>query len=171
MNQIEIGNIFGEKNLSNRNKKEIFFIINNSICKIKTKNNAIITGYFCRIFFPDIYNYLSVLIINNYEFEENDIINDKKIEYIINSNEDSSKIIDESRKFYSNKDYNIINIEIKRNDKIYNNISLWIGDDINEIIINKEILEIYYDKKGYIKSSFGIIERIDDDYNIEFSIS
>ena len=87
--------IFGEKQLSNENKKEIYNQINKGICKIKTKDNGIITGYLCNIQFPDIFNILHFLIINNYELEENDIIIDKKIEVILNTNETLYIIIDE----------------------------------------------------------------------------
>ena len=145
-------------------KEKIYNQINKSICKIKIKDNIIITGYFCIIKFPDIFNYLPVLIINNYEFGENDIIKEKGIELILNSNEKSYIIIDESRKLYINKNYNIIIIEIKKNDKIDINSFLEIdddiyGDDINNIYKNKEIYEIYYNKNGDIKYSFGKIKK------------
>ena len=74
MNPLEKENIFEEKELLNEKKKQIYNQINKSICKIKTKDNIIITGYFCKFKFPDIFNYLNALIINDYEFGENDII-------------------------------------------------------------------------------------------------
>ncbi len=44
-------------------------------------------------------------------------------------------------------------------------------DNINDIYENKEIYEIYYNKNGDIKYSFGKIKKIDDDNNIEYYIS
>ena len=173
MNPKKKQNIFREKKLSNEKKIIIYNQIKKSICKIITKDYKIISGYFCIIKYPDIFNYLPVLIINNYEFGENDIIIDKRIEFILNSNEKSYILIDESRKLYMNKNYNIIIIEIKKNDKIDINQFLEIDDDIykdniNNIYKNKEIYEIYYNKDGDIQYFFGKIKKVDDDYNIEY---
>ena len=116
---------------------------------------------------------MNALIINNYEFGENDIIKDKRIELKLNSNGKAYIIIDELRKVYINKNYNIIIIEIKKNDKIDINQFLEIDDyiykdNINDIYKNKEIYEIYYNKNGDIKYSFGKIKKIDDDNNIKY---
>ena len=85
------------------------------ICKIECRNDETGTGFFCKIPFPDELNLLPVLITNNHVLEEKDIIPGKKIKFSLNENKYSFEILmDDIRRTYTNKDYDITIIEIKK---------------------------------------------------------
>ena len=91
------------------------------ICKIECCNVGTGTGFFCKIPFPDELNLLPVLITNNHVLEENDITPGKKIKFSLNKNKYSFEILmDDIRRTYTNKDYDITIIEIKKNDNLNN---------------------------------------------------
>lgn len=88
------------------------------ICKIK-KNEITGTGFFCSIPFPDKYSPLPVLITNNHILEEEDIINGKEIKFSMKNGKFNFNIkIDNSRKTFTSKKYDITVIEIKKDDKL-----------------------------------------------------
>ena len=141
-----------------------------SICKIQCDDESSGTGFFARIPFPDCLKLLPVLITNHH------VINDKINNYyeIIFPKNNQHKAIklffDESRRFYTNRDYDITIIEIKEKD----NIDL---DSYLEIDEKKENPKIFYKKKevylmqfpnGGVNYISGIIKNINEDnYTIE----
>ena len=128
----------------------------NCICKIKYKNG---TGFFCKIpLFNNIMNFLmtNYNIINEDYFKEN-----KEIELILN--DDIIKIdMNNKRKIYYNKEYNITLIELKEEEKIKEYIEF---DDYNEKYENKSIYILGYPHEDNICVSYGILNKIDK-YNI-----
>ena len=116
----------------------------NSIFKIETEN-AIGTGFLCLIPFPDKLHPLPTLITNNHVLTENDIKIGKIIKF--SSNEHNYQIvIDNARKCYTNIEYDITIIEIKKNDGISINNIL----EINEDIFKNNAFEIFSKSSVYI---------------------
>ena len=144
-----------------------------SIFKIKCEK-GVGTGFLCLIPFPTKLNLLPTLITNNHVLSENDIAINQKIDYLYNDDKDSNSIIiDENRKKYTNKDYDVTIIEIKPNeDKIDINSFLEVDDgiyedNINQIYKQKSIYILHYPKSGNIKISHGVIKNINENnYNI-----
>ena len=90
-----------------------------SICKINCSNGGTGTGFFCVIPYPDKLNNLQVLITNNHVLEEKDISKGKIIKFTINNEKISKEIkIDDSRKIFTNENYDITIIEMKKSDNI-----------------------------------------------------
>ena len=124
-----------------------------SICKIKCKDEGNRTGFFCIIPFPDKIHPLPVLMTNNHVIEENDIMKGNKIVFTINNDKLSFEIvIDDFRKLYSNKDYDITIIEIKEDDNLDINSFLEIDDQLfkdnrNDIYKGKSIYLIGHPKE------------------------
>ena len=141
------------------------------ICKIECKDGGHGTGFFCNI--PYDWGILKVLMTNNHVLNKDDILPNKKINFSINDEKIHYEIeIDNSRKTYTNKDYDVTIIEIKENDKLDKNSFF----DIDNQIFNKNIIEIYrnmqiyllhYPKGEQMEYSIGIIKNIcADKYNI-----
>ena len=85
------------------------------ICKIKCNDGRYGTGFFCLIPFPDKFNLLPVLITNNQILPKNEISKNSVIKFSLNNDEKNIEIkIDESRKTYSNEQYGITMIEMKK---------------------------------------------------------
>ena len=91
-----------------------------AICKINIGNNKGI-GSFCKIPFPDNNNLLPVLITNNHIVDEI-ILKRKKILLLINN--ERKEIVLDNRIKYTNKEYDITIIEIKKKDRIENYLEL-----------------------------------------------
>ena len=144
-----------------------------SIFKIKCEK-GVGTGFLCLIPFPTKLNLLPTLITNNHVLSENEIAINQKIDYLYNDDKNSNSIIiDENRKKYTNKDYDVTIIEIKPNeDKIDINSFLEVDDgiyedNINQIYKQKSIYILHYPKSGNIKISHGVIKNINENnYNI-----
>lgn len=83
-----------------------------SICYIKGKNKQG-TGFFCKIPYPDFFNLKPVLITNHHILEENDIKEGSKIKFTLNKDSINKEIIiNNKRKIFSNKDFDITIIEL-----------------------------------------------------------
>ena len=143
----------------------------NSIFKIETEN-AIGTGFLCLIPFPDKLHPLPTLITNNHVLTENDIKIGKIIKF--SSNEHNYQIvIDNARKCYTNIEYDITIIEIKKNDGISINNILEINEDIFknnafEIFSKSSVYIMHYPNGVQNEISFGKIKNISiDNLNIE----
>ena len=102
-----------------------------SICKIKIGEGSG-TGFFCNI--PlDNANLITVLITNNHILEQKNIAPGKKIEISLINHKDEINYniyINEQRKTYTNKDYDVTIIEIKQNDNIDKDSFLDIDEDM-----------------------------------------
>ena len=126
------------------------------------------TGFFCKIPFPDKCHQLRVLMTNNHVINKDDLKKDNKINFTINNDKLSFEIIiDEFRKIYTNKDYDITIIEIKENDNLDMNSFLEIDDQIfndnhNDIYRGKTIYLIGYPKGGKPKYANGLIKDINE---------
>lgn len=148
-----------------------------SICNIICKDGGNGTGFFCLIPFPDKGNSLPVLITSNHVIEKKDIIEGKKIELTLNNDEKCFEIIiDNSRKVYTNKKYDITFIEIKKSDGFDLNSFLDIDERIlkdhsNKIFKKLSAYLIFYPSGKEVEYSTGLIKRISEDNNIEHTCS
>ena len=141
------------------------------ICKIIGKDGFLGTGFFCNI--PYGSNILKVLMTNNYVLNEDDILPNQIIKFSVNNEAKNYEIkIDDSRKTYTSKEYDVTIIEIKQSDKLDKNSFFDIDDLIfNENVIeefrNKQIYLLHYPKGEKMEYSIGLIECIcEDKYNI-----
>ena len=131
--------------------------IHKSICDIKCKIAGHGTGFFCKVPFPDSFHLLPTLITNNHVLGENDIIEGIKINLSFNKKEiERTILIDNSRKTYTNKDYDITFIELRAEDNLTEDQFLEIDDKINVDNFDEE----YKKKDVYIigniqKLSYG----------------
>ena len=146
--------------------KKIIFQMENCICKIY-KNGSTGTGFFCKIPLKDKDNFLRVLITNNHVLDENDIEDNKYINFSINNKQIYKKIlIDKSRIRFTKKDNDIdvTIIEIKENDDIKNYLELEENDLIQESqnleleYREKSVYILHYPRGDEIKVSYGIIK-------------
>ena len=167
---IEEGNIPGHtKALSIFQMDQIKEQMKKSICKIDENGKIKGTGFLCLIPNPNIDHLLKVLITCNHVF--NDLTNDNKIKLIFEDGKEQLLIIDESRKKYTNKEYDITIIELKENEFNLNNY-LTINNDIyklekfNEIYKNKQIYIIHYPNGNEVKYSIDFLKSIDENNNI-----
>ena len=91
-----------------------------SICKIECPSGGFGTGFFCKIYFPDEFHLLPVLITNNHVLNENDIKIGNHIIFTLNDEKLCFRIfIDDERKTYTNKLYDITIIELKNKDGLF----------------------------------------------------
>jgi hypothetical protein len=173
-------NYIKEKELSNMPKgipyetlKILFQKMETQICKIECNDSGHGTGFFCNI--PYEWNaYLKVLMTNNHVLNINDISFGKKIKFSLNNEKIHYEIeLDNSRKIYTNEDYDITIIEIKQNDNIDENAFFDIDKEIfkenpNDIFRNKQIYLLHYPKGEQMVFSNGIIKNIyEDNYTIQ----
>ena len=145
-----------------------------SICKI-INDKGCGTGFFCKIPFPDEFNLLPVIITNYHVIDQNDLKQGKRIQFSLNNDQLNFNIlIDNSRKTYTNKEYDVTIIEIKQIDGL-NGYSLleidehlYNDDDFKNIYKNKTIYLIQYPHGQKVKYSLGVIQNIyEDNYTIE----
>ena len=141
------------------------------ICKIECKDGSHGTGFFCNI--PYGWNTIKVLMTNNHVLKKVDILPNEIIKFSVNNDNKNYEIeIDESRKTYTNEEYDVTIIEIKEKDKLDKNSFF----DIDNGIFNENVIETYRKKQIYLlhypkgikmEYSNGIIQRItEDNYNI-----
>ena len=98
-------------------------------CKIECIGKGNGTGFLSLIPFPDKANLIPVLMTNNHILPKEDIIKGKKIN-INMKNSKFSILIDDSRRVYTNKIYDITIIEMNKNDGLNFNTFLEIDDSI-----------------------------------------
>ena len=135
------------------------------ICKIKCKNGSHGTGFFCNI--PIGWNdYLKVFMTNNHVLDINDIQPGQIINFSLdNDYKDFQIIIDNSRETYTNKDYDVTIIEIKKEDKIDEKSFFDLDKQIFkenafEIFRNNQIYLLHYPKGEELVISPGVIKSI-----------
>ena len=147
-----------------------------NICKIKYEKTTG-TGFFCKIPIPNKNQMLPVFITNNHIINEK-LIYEKPLTIKIDikiENEVKEIIINEKRKCYTSKEYDLTIIEIKKKDQIKNFLEL---DDIiiNDILNNKNKNKEFNDETIYIiqypggklSASFGRITGIDENQKFNF---
>ena len=136
-------------------KKQLLEINNQlekQICKINEKN---ITGFFCKLHFPDQFHLLPVLITNS-ALNKEDLKINMEIKLTINSGKKEIKLfIDKLRKVYTNEflDITIIELYPKEKDNFNNlvNINEFIEYFELDYIFDKENnREIYNEKNIYL---------------------
>jgi len=143
----------------------------NNIVKICLNDGSKGTGFFCKI--PFINNKeLKVLITNNH------VINLKTDKIIISINNDNEikEIELNNRIKYTNKEYDITIIEIKKEDKINNYLEIdknIMKKDKNIIYINNSIYILQYPGGKRLGVSYGILKGIYEDkkYNFQYVYS
>ena len=112
--------------------KKLIEQMEKNICKIKI-GKELVTGFFCKIPFPNKNNMLPVFITNNHIIND-DFLNKKNMKIEINIKEEKkAKVINlNERMNYTNEEYDITIIEIKEKDNIksYLNLDNKIIDDI-----------------------------------------
>ena len=150
-----------------------------SVCQIHPgKFCARGTGFFCRIPYPDENNLLTVLITNNHVINEECIEKEKEIVVSLckdkKKKEEIKKInISKNKKNFSNKDYDITIIEIKRGDeKIEHFLELHpnlMEDNCENTFNAKSIYAIGYPKSEQVKVSYGILKNKLEDKEYDFN--
>ena len=158
-----------EKNIGpSYNPRALLNIINQQIekCLCKLINNNKIykevgTGFLCKIPFPDSLNLLPVLITNNHVLDEEDILPNKEIEFALNDDKKKIKIlINESRKTYTNEDFDTTIIEILKDDNLDFESFLEVNGP-NDILEDLNIYVIHYASGKESSFSFGLIKSIE----------
>ena len=139
----------------------------NNVFKIMKKNDIFGTGFLCLIPFPDKLNLIPVLFTCNHVLNQDDISPGNEIKLLFNDKIEKIITIEETRKTWTNKDYDITMIEIKRTDGFFINDMLEVDDYIYKDV---DLAKIYKDKTVYLihyplglKSSYScnIIKNID----------
>ena len=146
--------------VSLKGTEEIVKQMKKSICKIllgKKKG----TGFFCKIPFGN--NLLPVLITNNHIIDEI-ILKEKKISLAINNEQEYKEILLEGRIQYTNKNYDITIIEMKKEDNISDYLDLDKKID-NKLYERESIYIIHYGGNKSIGVSYGIIYSIEGENN------
>ena len=167
--------------MNDNQPNEVFFInvdisskilseLESNICKIQIGEKQS-TGFFCKMPFPDIEHMLPVLITDSHIINEELLYKkDAIIEIYIHENSQIKQLNLNNRIKYRNEEYDTIIIELKENDDI-NNFLLLDDNIINDIINNENKNEEYIKEKIYIihypngelSSSFGILDKINED--------
>ena len=172
-------NYIPQKNIINNpnsiSKKDMEYLniqMEKCICKI-FYDAKFGTGFFCNIPFPNDSNLLPVLITSNDIIGENEIISGKAITLKIDDESYSYEIIiNNSRLIFTNKDYDITIIELKKEDNL-NIYAIEIDYDfLNSLDINdtNSIYLLFYSKTIYSENSFGVIKSISEDkYKINYT--
>lgn len=141
----------------------------NCICKIFKNKDETGTGFFCHI--PYEGKLFPVLVTTNRIINKEYLNNNKEIKIAMNDgNIEYTIIIDETRKIYLNKDYDIIIIELKEKDRIKNNF-LEIDKQLFETNIKqnyegKSVYIIQYPKGNKSFYSSGVLKELDN-YHIK----
>jgi len=140
------------------------------ICKIENKNGNG-TGFFCYIPYQN--EKIEVMITNNHVINE-EIIKDKNI-ITVKVNDDKIKKNIKIKDYYTSIEYDTTIIEINDNDENINYLE--IDDDIfdeNINLTNKKIYIIQYPTYGNEQKasvSYGLLNKIKDEYNLEYYCS
>ena len=157
------------KSLTIDEAEKILEQMKKTICKIVLEDGKEGTGFFCSII-----NY-SLLITNNSFIDEAQLNKDNnKIKLYLGKNNESKEIVLKDRIKYTNKEYNITLIEIKKEEKDeIGNINLEIDENINENklseLIGETIYILYHNKDKNISVSPSVIEKYEEnEYNFKY---
>ena len=144
-----------------RNKRSIF--------KIKIKDAVFKKGFFCNIPLKEKgeNETMNSIFINDYLINEKDNFFGNEIEFHFDNDEKDSIQIDNSRKIYIIKNYKISIIEIKKEDKFFNDIPfLEIENDIKKDKINAYLLHFLDDNNMVNISNCEISNISDNNFNL-----
>ena len=152
--------------LSLEQNKIILEQLEKCVCKIKRG-----TGFLCKIYYPDEFHLLPVLMTNNHVVNEDDLIMGGVIDISFNNDKIYKKIIiNNSRKTYTNKDLDVTIIQIHPDsDTINDYIDI---DDYNKKQFKKgdNIYLLQYPKGFEASLSIGTLLNITEK-NIEHRCS
>ena len=138
----------------------------NIVSKIKI-NNLTGSGFLCKIPFRDEKNIIPMLVTCNHILKKEDITQGKEFSFTLdNDKKDVKLLIDESRKSYSNEEYDITMLEIRKSDGLDFETFLEIEENIfskdsNEIIKNEHVFLLSYPNGKQLQFSSGIIKNIE----------
>ena len=136
----------------------------NCICKIYLDKGRNGTGFFCHI--PYNNKIISVLITNNHVLNSNYLKENKMLNISINDEALFKKLkIEDDRNIYSNEQFDITIIELKKEDGIVKYLEL----DDNLLKENSEIdyqsktiYNLHYSKEGKACVSYGLLKEVTD---------
>ena len=165
----------GNKNTSSKPFKKEDIISNQQkkhICKIymylDNQLNGLSNGFFCLIPYPDQNHLIHVLITTYRTINENTFLDNKEIKLTLNNDSQKRTIkIDNTRKIYMNKDYDVTIIEIKPEMDNINNF-LELDDNLfkenwNEIYNKSKVYLICYGKENKMDLYYGDIKDIENE--------
>lgn len=133
-------NIIPAENNFIQNEMPPFEKIRNKVCKIKCTNGKKGIGFFYKIpFKKNENNFMTVLINDSQTLNEKDFDSNKNNEIKITLNNGEEILIDESRKIYTNKEFEVTITEIKEDEIKDNNIY----SEIDNISDKKEKFLVY----------------------------
>ena len=152
------------RSLSKKELIKIFEQMEYSVYKI-VKEKSTGTGFICRIPYPNELHKLPVLITCNHVLREEEIKIGKEIKLLLNETEKIIKI-DEDRKVYTDKQYDITIIELKKEEYIIEHLLDVDSDitkdlDFNETYKNESIYILHYPEGKDIEYSLDTIYSID----------
>ena len=172
---MEEENYIKEKDLVNQPKGISFKEMNilgkllmTHICKIYCKDGSHGTGFFCNIPFSW-GNILTALLTNNHVLNSDDIQPDKTITFSLNNDEKFFNIlIDNKRRTYTDKNFDVTIIEIKEDDKIKDDSFFDLDkqiflENVKDIFRGCQIYLLHYPKGIEMESSPGVIKKISED--------
>ena len=151
------------KPISIKGIKEILYQMENCICKIYKNDGNKASGFFCKILYKN-YN-IPVMITNNHVIDEEYIKENNNIDITLNDDNIIRNIfLNDNRKIYTNKEYDITIIEIN-SDKDKINIFMELDEKIfiensNKIYKNHSIYIPQYPNGDKAAVSYGIIKKI-----------
>ena len=157
------------KELSTEEVEIILKYLKKSICKIKCDDGSHGTGFFCNI--NNWESIIKVLITNNHVLNKESIIYGKAIKFSLNNDSKYFEIkLDKSRKLYTDQNYDVTIIEIKKEDGLEKESFLDLDQEIfngipNELYRNKSVFLLHYPKGTKMHYSQGIIKNINEDDN------
>ena len=164
-----------EKELHNQSKAipteemmDLIDLIKTHVCKITCKDGTHGTGFFCYI--PIGWgNILPTLMTNIHVLNIDDIKPGQSIKFSINNDYKEYEIlIGNTRKKYTNEDYDVTIIEIKEDDKIDEKSffdidkQIFQEDSIN-LLKHRQIFLLHYPKGLKMEISAGVIHKIIED--------
>jgi hypothetical protein len=145
-------NIIPLENKLIQNEMPPFDKITNKVCKIKCSNGKKVLGFFYKIpIKKNENNFISVLINDSQILNEKDFDSNKNNQIKITLYNREEILIDESRKIYTNKEFEVTITEIKEDEIKDNNIFSEI-DNINPNINDKAEKFEYWIKKQFNKN-------------------
>ena len=155
-----------ENHISVEQLQRIINLSEKSVIKIK-KENMFSTGFLCNVHFPN-KKTLPTLITSNHILNENDITVGKKINFSLDYDNILHQIlIDETRKVYSNRLYDVTFIEIKKSDGLDISSFLEVVPNIfsfhEKELVNKQACLLSYHYGKELQFSNGKIKDLGED--------